>query len=111
MHSQLSESPQTRVGAQEVIDEPRSEGRRALHRWAANFVSSVTNRSRTLVSRVLYTGEEKNHYVHDPSVKDNVTAGLEKWTQKNFGVSRFSSTVYEGLDSPVWRETKTWTIM
>ena len=47
-----------------------------------------------------------NFFFHDPSIKDNVTAGLEKWTQKNFGVSCFSSSVYEGLDFPVWRETK-----
>ena len=29
-----------------------------------------------------------------------------KWTQKSYGVNEFSSSVYDGLDSPVWRETK-----
>ena len=84
---------------------PPNESRRALHRWAANFVSSVANRSRTLVNRVLYTNSQ-NQLIHNPSVKDNATAGLEKWTQKDYGVSQFSSSVYEGLNGPVWRETK-----
>ena len=81
------------------MSEPR-ESRRALHRWAANFDSSVTSRSRTLVNRVLHT-DSQNQLIHDPSVKDNVTAGLEKWTQRNYGVDQFSSSVYEGLNGPV----------
>ena len=88
-----------------VKQHPQCESRRALHRWAANFVSSVTSRSRTLVNRVLHT-DSQNLLIHDPSVKDSVTAGLEKWAQKNYGVDQFSSSVYEGLNGPVWREAK-----
>ena len=96
-----------------MTSEPQPYSRRALHRWAANFVSSVTDRSRTLASRVVHTeSNEQSQLIHDPSIKDNATAGLEKWTQKNFGVGHFSSSVYEGLDFPVWRERpRIWTTM
>ena len=75
----------------------------ALLRWANSFVTNLTGRTATLVSRVLHTGNAKPFIAPDNEFQET-TQGKETWTQITDNAEMVTVNI-EGLDDPVWRQT------
>ncbi len=83
---------------------PADPERSSLFKWASSFVTGVSGRTATLVSRVLHAGNTSPFIASDNDFH-KVTQGKETWTQITESAILASDVPVEGLDKPVWRQT------
>ena len=85
-------------------DQARPLGR-PLWKWAVNLVKGASDRSQTLVNKVLATSKGKTANVASEADFIKCTSGFESWTQATDDATHLDESVYQGLDNPVWRQT------
>ena len=84
--------------------ETSKEVKPSLFRWAVNVVNGATDRSKTLVSRVLSVGSS-NKDIATESEFAKCTDGRESWTQVTSSATQYDDNIMQDLKDPVWRQT------
>ncbi len=76
----------------------------SVFRWAADFVVNATDRSKTLVNRVLSVGTKNADIASDAAFAKSI-CNKESWTQVTKDAVHYDGTIMQGLQDPVWRQT------
>ena len=69
------------------------------------MVQGASDRSETLVQRVLEATPEDNWDIASDAELARCTHGRETLFQVTCGATRYDDSILEGLDNPMWRQT------
>ena len=78
---------------------------RGLFKWACNMVQGATDRSKTLVRRVLEVASTDTSDIASDAEFVKSTHGRETWSQVTCGATQYDDSILEGLEKPIWRQT------
>ena len=78
---------------------------RGLFKWACNMVQGATDRSKTLVRRVLEVASTDTSDIASDAEFVKSTHGRETWSQVTCGATQYDDRILEGLEKPIWRQT------